>query len=767
MKRKKICILFIITISFCCFSQQWKNYTSSNACLSIAIEKGKIWVGTTGGLLVLDSLGNFQKKYTTVDGLYSNWVNPIVLDNIGNKWLLANQIVTKFDGSNWTVFQYTEQNGLNQVNVIAVDNKNNLWFGSSNGLTKFDGTNWTIFSKINGLGFSPVISLAIDLKGNKWFGTVSDGLYKFDGINWTNYTTSNGLIDNVVKTIAIDKKGNKWFGTNVGVSMFNDTIFTNYTTSNGLSNNYIYTILIDNQNNKWFGTGGGGLSMFNGKVWKTYDNPNIKSPKGGLYINAIAIDSIGTKWLGTDHGFMKFDGINWQVLNFNGPIDNYINAIVIDSLNNKWFGTDQGVTMFDGENWINYTSSNGLADNLIYSIAIDNYGNKWFGTYLGLSKYDGQNWTTFSEIESTFGKNVYSVSVDKNNTIWVGTREGIWGFDGITWKNYYNDYMDIMKTGINSQGNISFQHGDGVFNFDGTAWSFYATTTYGWIPVRLQDIENYNFSWFGTKAGGISSYFEPPLSSQELLEGLADKIISSMSIDDRGNKWFATDKGLIKYDGKTWTTYTTNDGLTSNTINTVASDREGNVWFGTSSGISELIDTSKFLTVLSNFIDFTSIPLNNQIINVRSNVAWKIKCNEDWIHFSPDSGLNFGKLTIIADTNKSFTTRAATIIIESLGFDDIQINVAQYGAVDIKKLNYSTNDIKLFPNPILSNMKLNLNLPPSMNDPHIYIYNSLGAMVKEVRLIGNQIEIGNLNKGLYIISVRDNSRIINRKFVVE
>jgi|GEM_PF-6185589 len=47
--------------------------------------------------------------------------------------------------------------------------------------------------------------------------------------------------------------------------------------------------------------------------------------------------------------------------------------------------------------------------------------------------------------------------------------------------------------------------------------------------------------------------------------GLAGKIYT-MCEDRDGNIWFGTNRGVQKYDGLTWTTYTTKEGLTHNYV---------------------------------------------------------------------------------------------------------------------------------------------------------------------------------------------------------
>ncbi|MBN2350703.1 MAG: hypothetical protein JXJ22_17835 [Bacteroidales bacterium] len=61
-------------------------------------------------------------------------------------------------------------------------------------------------------------------------------------------------------------------------------------------------------------------------------------------------------------------------------------------------------------------------------------------------------------------------------------------------------------------------------------------------------------------------------------EGLASTWIRDCLQDKNGNMWFATDKGLNKYDGEKLESYTEKDGLPKGFIKNIYEDKEGNIW---------------------------------------------------------------------------------------------------------------------------------------------------------------------------------------------
>lgn len=56
--------------------------------------------------------------------------------------------------------------------------------------------------------------------------------------------------------------------------------------------------------------------------------------------------------------------------------------------------------------------------------------------------------------------------------------------------------------------------------------------------------------------------------------------------DSKGNYWFGShQEGVCKYDGKTFTYYTTEDGFCGRQVISIKEDETGIIWFGTSSGL--------------------------------------------------------------------------------------------------------------------------------------------------------------------------------------
>jgi len=79
--------------------------------------------------------------------------------------------------------------------------------------------------------------------------------------------------------------------------------------------------------------------------------------------------------------------------------------------------------------------------------------------------------------------------------------------------------------------------------------------------------------------------------------------VNSSLQDKAGNLWFGTTgDGVYKYDGKSFTQFTTSNGLNSNTVFCILEDQSGKIWIGTDDGVCLYYDNkfSKIQIALPN-----------------------------------------------------------------------------------------------------------------------------------------------------------------------
>jgi ligand-binding sensor domain-containing protein len=316
-------------------------WSSSNAAIASVNHLGIVTGVATGRVVITataadanikDSCGVTVSRWVTHNQLVED-VTSIVIDAQGNKWFGTYHGLWKFDGTNWTNYNYNNSKLTEAgINSATIDVQGIIWLGTFRGVFRFDGANFTNYNESNsGLSNNYVGGIAMDAQRNIWFGN-NGSTSEFDGTNWKTYQMNNWingtyLVTNRVNAIAIDANGNKWFGTENGVLTFDGTYWNDYY----FENNWVNAIAIDARDNKWFGNQWGGLTKFDGVNWTTYQNSSLYN------VNAIAIDAQDNKWFGTENGELtKFDGTNWSTT----YLDYYpIKAIAVDPQGNIWVGT--------------------------------------------------------------------------------------------------------------------------------------------------------------------------------------------------------------------------------------------------------------------------------------------------------------------------------------------------------------------------------------------------------------------------------------------
>jgi len=148
-------------------------------------------------------------------------------------------------------------------------------------------------------------------------------------------------------------------------------------------------------------------------------------------------------------------------------------------------------------------------------------------------------------------------------------------------------------------------------------------------------------------------------------EGLSQSRVSRILKDSEGYMWFATQDGLNKYDGYTYTIYRNNKkdttSISSSIINEIYEDSERQLWIGTDKGLSLYNrDNDNFINFYENSIDPDSLSKNSVTrlkddkhgnLYIGSNFGLFVfnYRNNKFTHFSKEnSGLTSNNINCIA-----------------------------------------------------------------------------------------------------------------------
>ena len=125
-------------------NDEYKIYNAAENVTPICIaedNEGKIWIGTeTRGVLVIKD--TLIGRYSIDDGLLTNSINLISVDDFNNIYIGTNRGLNKIVQEENKIYTYTRKIGFTGIetksNASYKDNEGNLWFGTINGAIKFD-----------------------------------------------------------------------------------------------------------------------------------------------------------------------------------------------------------------------------------------------------------------------------------------------------------------------------------------------------------------------------------------------------------------------------------------------------------------------------------------------------------------------------------------------------------------------------------------------------------------------------------------------------
>ena len=191
--------------------------------------------------------------------------------------------------------------------------------------------------------------------------------------------------------------------------------------------------------------------------------------------------------------------------------------------------------------WKYYNTSSGLSDNYIHAMKEDKSGNIWVGTNNGgVNKFDGSNWVHYSANDGLLSNCILDIEQDHNGTMWFATDAGL----SILYHSVFY-YIDSLNA-------IPF------------------------VPFSLLN-DSRNRMWIGTFGQGI--FMDDGQQLMNYLPADTDQMyINFISEDKVGNIWFATQGGIIQYNGLGFNSYKIS-GDTGISATWIMEDSWGDLWF--------------------------------------------------------------------------------------------------------------------------------------------------------------------------------------------
>ncbi|WP_316804484.1 two-component regulator propeller domain-containing protein [Pedobacter nototheniae] len=653
------------------------SLSSSYVVQLLADHEGALWVVTTLGLNIYnersDDFLRIKHNKSNKNSIGSNYINDMYQDHSNRMWfctkeglsLLTNKKSLKFKNIRFT------NESISECYTIFEDRQGTFWLSTNKGLAlmKFDNdkislhfTSFGVYNKkINAVADNHVTSIAQDLTQTIWLGSKQTGLSSVDksNNNFKDYDTkqeNNRLVNRNIRKIILANDGKLWIGTIQGIKIFDPAtqqfsiLEHDPADSESLSQNSVYSIYQDKQGIFWVGTYYGGINYVtpNLSPFKKYPVSKSGNALNNNVISSMLEDRKGNVWICTEGGGLnffnkaenRFTHYTSNTKNAKGISSNILKAIIQDREDNIWIGTYLGkLDVYNPHTnaFRHYQSNpddvNSLNSTDVNCLLEDSKGRIWIGTDKGLHKYskDKNNFVRFSH--SGLTDKILYIFEDRSGNVWVSTTSDLY----VLKKNAAEFIKEVSKPLLKE---IQFE------------------------DICYINEDQHENLWFATTISGVV-VFHPKTNTVKKIDknnGLSSNNITCILIDDNGDVWLSSDKGISKYISKKkyFINYDTRDGLSGNEFNyrSALKTRSGQFFFGGLTGLTSFFPNQiKTNHRIPNII-FTDLKLFNKSVAIGaynnlldSNISLTKAITLKWSQnvFSVDFAiLNFVK----ADKNK-------------------------------------------------------------------------------------------------------------------
>ena len=589
-----------------------------------------------------------------------------------------------------------------KTKTIAEGYKGDLWAGTTRGLHRIDRTKESL--QMEGIFEDEVITCMHSANNSIYAGTKSGKILCYTSSQEPKVIAE---LQEPLTSIFVDSQNLIWFAqSEQGISRLNQqTGNIKHFTQNVLVPQFDATGAVIREVNSivWVGMNHGGFGYYNREADEVEYFHNDPSNPWNLSntVNAFAPMAEGVIWEGTSRRGMekleilKNTIVRKRLFEENTGFDNEIRAIYYDKDRKKLLIGNKNNTLVifgeDGSRTDLHSDNSGNELGRIYGINKDHLGNYWICTKgNGLIKMTptavGYSFTSFKHNDddpnSLSSDNAYYALEDQDGNIWVATyggginilkREQDGSYTILNHRheltNYPKDrYLKLRTIAMDKEGNVwagttdgllimSLKDGVGKFEVLQNCKDYHYMI--GSNDIVCLACDDKGSMWIGTNGGGLCHTIDKDEDGNWMFEnfyardGLPSEEIKSLTFDNKGYVWFATDRMLCSLDTerRIFSTFTIQDGVDDTGCSECGACAlpNGDLYFGTIDGYYFV--NHKNLTTAGGAelrLRITDFMLNDEIISPRTD--------DTYDYYIPDS-----KFVELPTHNAKFSIRFASL----------------------------------------------------------------------------------------------------------
>ncbi len=418
-----------------------------------------------------------------------------------------------------------------------------------------------------------------DNNGYIWIGTQS-GIGKFDGSRFETLTSRNGLAGNYITDLEMDNNGDIWVASQDGLNR----IASEKITALPLPDNFIRDIAFNKNDQALWVLAARSIFVVRNGASAPFDKFGDPSRLKGL----VACPANGLVFFAADAVYLPKSG-SWrkypspEAVNFVKEIDRHL-----------FVGCRGGLFILNpfGE----YKKYSGLPASMenINDILFDVQGNLWIASRNGVFYKNLQTGasTVFNMANGLIYSQASKLLLDRENNIFIGSEFGLSQLSRHLFRMYgMEDGLPSTQVWdmLENNGGILLACDDGIAELkEGRIHSFAVNHRLKNRSIRAIVRMEAGRYLLGCRQGDILQW-----DGGTRLQSIYNGVNVLYAIRDRGgNAWFATDNGLLKYDGKDFRWF--RQGLNDPIVWDVAELDEDSLLVGTRKGL-QVFRAEKFV----------------------------------------------------------------------------------------------------------------------------------------------------------------------------
>lgn len=283
---------------------KWKHFTvedglPNNHIFAVKVDGPRVWVGTEGGLAMIDKTTGKIKTWTEKDGLPWNVITAIDVDKkTGDVWLgLFGGGLVRFSGGRFDHWHQLNSGLVNDVVYAVAVQDEYVWAATTAGASRFNTVTgeWAIFNEKN----SPMeeiwnYNVAVG-KGKVYLAVWGSGMleYNLATEKWKEYLDPDAEMEidlyrddgivHVIVTAASPADDVVWVSSYFGVCRYDGRHWRGfYNQDSGLASDFNNNAKARSADEAWFATDKGASAIvdFKTNTWVTYTrDPKSKGGK--------------------------------------------------------------------------------------------------------------------------------------------------------------------------------------------------------------------------------------------------------------------------------------------------------------------------------------------------------------------------------------------------------------------------------------------------------------------------------------------------------